>query len=243
MNIRTETNEKEAASAATAALAEALRASKGTPTLFLASGGSALSLLDDVAPFRGVEPSSLTIAPLDERFTRDTENQNTHQLKATPFVEKMIAGGAAFFSAAPRGNETLLEAADRFERFLREWKERHPNACTVATLGIGADGHTAGILPFEDERTFDGLFVSTEQWVCGYRHPSARARFAERITPTIPFLSHELDDVIVFAVSEEKCRGALGTLVRGTDAALHALPARLLREHSHATLFTDCRGS
>lgn len=242
MRIHTNNSEEEARKLAIQALAKALSV-PDTPILLLASGGSALSLFDDPSVFQHTCKAGCTIAALDERFVDDTRYQNAAQLERTPFVQEMIAAGASFFSSAPLVRETLPEAAARYERFLRSWKQQHPTGRIVATLGVGADGHTAGILPFDARHAFLDLFVLTEAWVCGYRHPDVKHRFTERITPTIPFLLHEIDRVIVYAVSPEKCRHALGVLVRGDGAELHNFPARLLYEHQNAELFTDCKKS
>lgn len=240
MDVRTFASTEEATKKAMRALADALHA-PDMPVLLCASGGSALALLEKTAPFADVENADLSITPLDERYTVAGAHQNTAQLEHAPYVARQIKAGCDYFRPAPAPGESLMQAAHRYETFLREWKKKNANGKIVATLGIGADGHTAGILPFMQRGSFLELFVLTNDWVRGYRHPETANPYPERITPTIPFLLHEVDQIIAYAVSREKCAGAVGQLVQGSDEELHRFPALLLEEHPRAVLFTDCQ--
>ncbi len=55
-----------------------------------------------------------------------------------------------FSAACPGPGKPWTALAQRMEKNLRAWKNQNPQGKIIATLGIGADGHTAGIFPFAD---------------------------------------------------------------------------------------------
>jgi len=57
----------------------------------------------------------------------------------------------------------LEKLAHRYESSLFEWAKKHPEGKIIATMGIGFDGHTAGIMPYpENPETFARLFEDKE---------------------------------------------------------------------------------
>src|SRR3989344_592734 len=123
---------------------------KDRPLLFLSSGGSSLKLLD------GVEKqnisSNITIGVLDERFSENEKVSNFAQLTETNFFKKAQTKGASFINSRIQKGEILQDLAVRFEKGLRTWKEKNPEGKIVITLGIGVDWHTAGIMPFPENK-------------------------------------------------------------------------------------------
>ena len=104
----------------------------------------------------------------------------------------------------------------------------------IAILGMGPDGHTAGIFPMDDTARFHGLFEG-ERLVVGYRGP-AYAVCPERVTATLSLLRH-LDRAFVFFSGEEK-RPVWERIARN-DAPLHALPAGIVHGLRDVEIFTD----
>ena len=150
MNVNvfsTETVAREAASALDKFFSE----QKGSEFLFLSSGGSSLEILRhiDVSNFG---PQS-TIGVLDERYSQDPSINNLAQLAATDFFKAAIERGSQFIDTIVRPGESAEDLATRFENQLKDWKNK-TDGTIIASVGIGSDGHTSGIMPYPENRTF-----------------------------------------------------------------------------------------
>jgi len=97
----------------------------GVPTLFLGSGGSALSILEYVD--EQTLSGNLTMGVLDERLGAGPHDRNFWNLAQTNFYKKAKSAGVKF-------RERVSEDTNGFEK-------------VYVTQGIGADGHTAGLFP------------------------------------------------------------------------------------------------
>lgn len=186
------------------------------PILLLCSGGSSLELVDGF-----VLKSHITVSTLDERYSIDSSINNFSQLmnyiKAPKFIDTRVKAG-----------ESLEELAQRFEKALREWKEKNSNGKVVITQGMGIDGHTAGIMPqtvFDDEK----------QWVVGY-DVKEKNEYPLRVTCTFTFLRH-VDYSIAYITEERKKEAFL--LLLAEEGTLEATPARIMREMKNVKIFTD----
>lgn len=194
------------------------------PILFLSSGGSSLEVLEGLQ----IGENSM-VSVLDERYSTDPLVSNFAQLfermQPKTFIPHLSAGysgkGAGFIDTRVRPHETLQQLAQRFERELRTWKQRNPHGAIVITQGMGADGHTAGIMPRY-------IFDNPGQWVAGYD---------ARVTTTLAFL-REMVDYSVAYVTGAKKREALKRLL-AREGTLSETPARIMREMKHVKLFTD----
>lgn len=186
------------------------------PTLLLCSGGSSLELVDGLAL-----KNYITVSTLDERYSIDSSINNFSQLmnhvKAPKFIDTRIKAG-----------ESFEEFTERFERELREWKEKNPNGRVVITQGMGQDGHTAGIMPHtvcDDE----------EKWVIGY-DAKEKNEYPLRVTTTFTFL--RLVDYSIAYITGEKKKEALLRLL-AEEGTLEETPARIMREMKNVKIFTD----
>lgn len=236
MKIVSHSNTADVLAAAIRGFRDALTRAKDTPTLLLLSGGSALALLDPT--LAEMLDKRVTIGMLDERHTNDPRNQNFTQLTHTDFYSRARERGCVFLSTIPKQSESLAENAERFEQSLRAWCAEHPEGHVIATQGIGADGHTAGILPFpEDPALFTKHFDNPLHWVAGYAVTPEKNPHRERITVTLPFLRSMVSETIVYAVGKEKHDALARTLA--ARGLLVETPARIIHEMSLATLFTD----
>jgi 6-phosphogluconolactonase/glucosamine-6-phosphate isomerase/deaminase len=210
--------------------------SQPQPILFLSSGGSALELVEYIRE-ENILPD-VTITVLDERYSRDPEENNFSRLAATRFFEIAQSKDCDFIDTRVADGESLEEFARRFEEGLRRWEEDNPNGVVIATMGIGADGHISGILPYpESKRTFDELFETEGRWVRGYDAGDEKNPYPERATTTMPFLRDYIDRAVVFATGQDK-RRALDRIV-AEDGALHETPGRILHEMPDVVVFTD----
>ncbi|MBU1014970.1 6-phosphogluconolactonase [Patescibacteria group bacterium] len=206
------------------------------PVLLLLSGGSSLAILEKTShEYFGPH---VTVGALDERYSQKEKENNFAQIAATYFFREATQRGAAFIDTRVREGETQEALVLRFERELRVWRERNPNGIILATIGIGRDGHTAGIMPYpEDPEKFRRLFEQKERWVVGY-NAGEKNLYPERATVTLPFL-RAIARSLVFLVGEEK-RGALERVL-AEDGELAATPGRVVRDMADVTLVTDIR--
>ena len=215
-------------------LRELIANNRDVPTLLMLAGGSALSLLSLVgtAEIGG----NLTIAMSDERFSQDPKINNFAQLTETDFYKEASNHGANFIDSRPRGGETLAGFGKRIEHEMRKWKDENPKGKSIATFGIGEDGHTAGIMPFpENPSRFEELFESAD-WYSAY-DASGKNPHALRTTTTMTFIRKMFPERIIFATGEGK-RQALARLA-AKEGSLAETPARIHLECPGAKLFTD----
>lgn len=205
----------------------------GQPVLFLSSGGSCLNLLSGEWRL----PGDLTLGVLDERLTRDPSINNYRLLQQTDMYRQAMQVGANAIDTVPRSSDTVEQLADQLEAQLRTWRAAHPNGKIVATLGIGEDGHTAGMLPYpEDPLAFDRRFVTTSRWVTGY-DAGGRSPYPLRATVTVPFLTQVIDEAIVYAAGRAKQRAIEATFSKTGNTA--ATPARIIMSIRQTAVFTD----
>lgn len=216
--------------AASQALSSLLAAAGDTPTLLMLSGGSAFSLLDLIPP--EVLGGQLTITVLDERYSTDPTVNNFAQLTQTAFYQAALAQGARIISTTVLPGESMEALRDRFDAALHAWKERHPKGVTIATMGIGPDGHTAGILPGDYDVEWNG-----EAWVVDYEVPKEVNQYPKRVTVTKTFLKNQVDEAIVYAVGPTK-HSFIRQLAEPNPTP-QAFPAQVLKEMPAVTLFTD----
>ena len=214
------------------ALNQMLWEHKNSPMLLLLSGGSALSLPDYLENKALTE--NLTVSMLDERFIQDPQNNNFAQMQKTGFYARAMGHDVNFIDTLPRQNESLAESASRLERALNAWREQNPSGKIFASLGLGADGHTAGIFPFENKNNFDRLFNS-ENWAVGYQTAELQP-FPERITATFTFFPL-INGAVALVLGQKKASALKKTL--GAPKPLNELPASGWRLIQQVQIFTD----
>lgn len=216
-----------ALTAARTALARALHGaiSENKPILLLLSGGSNIRVARSIEPSVW-EYSQLTALVLDERFSADAEYNNSLQLQDL---------GLPVLITAPESGEAAIDFGKRFDRILRDWFVQHSDGVCIATIGMGGDGHVAGISPFpENAETFNVLFGG-EQLAIGY---NGHLNPSERVTVTPHFLQTKLDVGIVYIVGESK-KTALD-LIKDPETLPHQLPAKVLLDSAaDLQVFTD----
>ncbi|MBI4253141.1 6-phosphogluconolactonase [Candidatus Uhrbacteria bacterium] len=234
MDIRTNSNAELLGQEARTVLAKFLKNNARRSILLLCSGGSALDLLQDT-PKDCLGPN-MTLGVLDERYSSDEAINNFAQLEKTSFFQAARRAGAHVIDTRPKEGETHEQLTLRFESELRSWMKDHPGGIIVATMGIGSDGHTAGIMPFpEDETLFWALFGELGRFVQDY-DAGDKNQHPQRITITLSFLVM-INHAIVYCVGEGK-RIALERVMAEEGSCAHT-PARIIREMKDVLLFTD----
>lgn len=205
-----------------------------TPVLFLASGGSALEILNHVEA--SVLDPSLSIGVLDERFSQDPTINNFAQLTQTKIYADAVAAGSSFIDTRLQWNEPIEKLAERFEATLKNWKNQNPTGKIFITQGMGPDGHTAGIMPFpENPQVFEELFDQPEKWVAFY-DAGSKNQFPLRVTTTLSFLKSV--DVSIFFVFGEDKKMAMDQ-VNSSSVTLAATPAGIVRQIRTIYVFSD----
>ncbi len=233
MEIHHQTSPEAAAAEAGEYLNAFLTEHKSQPVLLLLSGGSALNLLNYVGA--GAVGENLTISVLDERFSQDPAINNFAQIQRIQFYSDALAAGCGFFGTLPRNNESAEDLAARWQENILAWTKENPEGLIAATLGLGSDGHTAGIFPFpENPGEFKRLFES-ENFVAAY-HAAGKNQFPGRITAALTLLKN-LDAGFAYACGKEK-RQALQSLLTGKKTAA-TLPAAAWLEIKQLDIFTD----
>jgi len=203
---------------------------KDAPRLFMFSGGSALEIARCLP--KNFFTASDTVTVLDERYTLEEKDSNFAGL--IKFFDNKIST----IDTRPKKGESLEEVADRFEQKLKLWKENNPDGKIIITQGVGEDGHTAGILPFpEDKEKFSELFRNSDKLVAGYRVPVEKNKHAERITVTINFLLNQVAVSLLYVCGENK-KEILAKVLSG-KADLTETPAAAVLGMKEVLLVTD----
>ncbi|MCC2630255.1 MAG: Glucosamine-6-phosphate isomerase/6-phosphogluconolactonase [Candidatus Paceibacter sp.] len=215
------------------ALDSLVREANGKPLLFLLSGGSSLELLDYIKD-TSME-AGMTFGMLDDRYSTDPEINSYHIVSRSAFYLRALRRGAVFLDSSVFELESLETYATRYESYIKKWLKLHPNGIIRATVGIGPDGHTSGVLPHpEDKEKFEKLF-NAEKLIVGYdvgnKNPH---RF--RMTSTFTFMK-KFDKVLTYMKGENKKEALQRVLAEEGDLA--ATPGRIIRELKDVQLFTD----
>ncbi len=208
--------------------------SSDEPVLFLSSGGSALMILDQVVLPSTVKNCTLTV--LDERFA-PAEASNYLAFSNMKFFTDAMAVGASSIDPRPLHGEMIGATAGRFERALRSWRAENVTGKIVATVGIGSDGHTSGMLPFRDEFHRVALFEKGLGWVVGYDCGGYNP-YSQRITTRHTFM-REIDHAVVFVCGDKK--PALQR-VFAHEGSLAETPGRIVKEMKDVIFVTDVQG-
>lgn len=213
------------------------RLRNGKPALLLVSGGStagiavaAIDALRNLSAAHGFDLRGLlSVSLIDERFGPvGHAHSNWRQLldgglpvesvRAVPVLAEARGDDEAFASAVARFGEFLEDAAARRTR---------GELLIVGLLGIGADGHTAGILPASPACAIDGDGAAL---ATGYH-----AEPHTRITITPAFFQY-LDEAVAYASGAQKWQ----ELSRLSEAhPVCEQPAQLLKRARESLVFSD----
>ncbi len=208
----------------------------GSNVLLCLSGGSALELIKDFP--MDVLGSRVTITVLDERYSTDPKINNMAQIAATGFLEKAKANGCQLIDTRVKEDDSIEEVVAGYNMGLLRWVQNNPKGKIVATVGMGPDGHTSGIIP--GSAGFDRLFgVDQKNFVVGYEAANQPDTQKMRITTTFEFL-----EKIAYAVMLVLGEGKRDALIRlmAEEGTLSETPARIWRAPGNKTLLiTDIK--
>jgi len=198
-------------------LAEVITAqlSSGKKVLWFVPGGSAIVVVVATANLIAKAPhNNLTVTLSDERYGEvGHPNSNWHQLLQAGF--KLPEATLMPVLQGKDINTTTLKFNQSLEGMLTRADYK------IALLGIGADGHTPGILPGSSA-------VESVDYASSYSTPEF-----ERITIT-PKTIVELDEAVVFMQGEAKAK-ILQEFTETID--VHKQPAQILKIIPKLTIF------
>lgn len=195
----------------------------GNRVLWLVSGGSNIEASVEVMQHIPSELSSnLIVMPVDERYGPEGHQDSNW----AALLEAGFSGEQAIMYPVLQGNLSFQAAIIRFEHIAS--KAFRAADLVIAQLGIGEDGHIAGILP-KSEATRE-----TNDLVVGY-HTEA----FNRLTMTFTGLK-KINVAYVFAFGELKAQ-ALRTLATKI-LPLETQPAQILKQLQEAYVYNDQEG-
>jgi 6-phosphogluconolactonase len=192
----------------------------GRKVLWLVSGGSNIQASVQIMGSISEEQSRrLTVTLADERYGEPGHQDSNW--------EQLIAAGLEGKQAKL---QPVLQAGTDFETTVKEYDQAIAQAfadsdVVIAQLGIGADGHVAGILP-ESPAAREATALAA-----GYATPPY-----QRMTLTFPAL-RRVNAAYAFAFGEPKLQ-ALIALQSGKQP-LTELPSQILNELPEAYLYSD----
>jgi 6-phosphogluconolactonase/glucosamine-6-phosphate isomerase/deaminase len=219
--FKTTTNLDDVASFVTSSVLRQLEAGKKV-LLFLTGGSSVVVGVKIADILRGLKDTNLlqnlTVTLTDERYGPiDHFNSNFFQLTEKGFS---LPGAKIIPILVDEDRNITVEKfnANLNEEFIRvEYK--------IGLFGVGADGHTAGILP-------DTIAVNAKDLAFGYDTTTF-----SRITMTFNAII-KLDEAIVSAQGKDKWK-VLEDLK--TDISLVKQPAQILKRVPLLTIFSDMK--
>ena len=204
----------------------------------LLSAGSWVKIYASLASMLPVmDMSRLTFGLVDERHVpKGHADSNVQQVFQSKLIQKLIHNGAAFIPTIQDNNADPTICAENIDSAYRHVLLLKPYV--MLTLGLGTDGHTAGILPTSTKEIFS-LRYSDKKLYVYYQSETGETQNPHRKRFTItPSCIQNADEVIVFAAGVEK-KLVLDHLFQKSDA-IYTFPAGILRTISDkVTLFTD----
>lgn len=214
-----------------------------TPVLFLVSGGSTASIAVDTcnelkarfARRPGILKRLLTVSLVDERFGCEGHSGSNWRLLLETGLRVADARTIPVLENSTGADAELEIVTSRFDAFLAEATSNAARGTLfiAGLFGIGADGHTAGILPGSPPSMLpvaDACVGRRGQYAAGYR-----SEHFSRITVTPAFFPH-IDFAAAYAAGSAKWP-ALAELLK--EKPVREQPAQLLRLPKETTIFSD----
>jgi 6-phosphogluconolactonase len=203
-----------------------------TSVLFLSGGSTPKTLYEILAKEKRLNAGA--VAMVDERFgEKQHENSNELMIKNTHLLSYLQKLNTEFYPVLQKNEdiETTAVQYDETVRYLLNYFQK-----SIAILGIGTDGHTAGI-PAQVQNSEFRAQNKTDLVTSFDNFPGD---FKKRITLTFLGLS-KLDQIIVLVFGKDK-KKALGLMFK--EGSVSEIPARFLRKRGvveKTILITDQR--
>jgi 6-phosphogluconolactonase/glucosamine-6-phosphate isomerase/deaminase len=206
------------------------------------SGGSALDIVEHIRPGKKCFHADCTEATCDksecrtifmmgdERVSRESSINNFLLLQSRypkhPILKHLI-------ETVPKENESAASFVLRVEKYFFSILTELHNPKIIYVLGVGIDGHTAGIFPMEIES-----FRRTYQDDLAYVPVIIEALTIDsRASFTPSWILNNVDELIGYVVGSSKQE--ILTKLNTEDKKLNERPAELLKLHTRTTVYTN----
>jgi glucosamine-6-phosphate deaminase len=233
-----------AARDAKAAILQSIEA-RGEVNVILATGNSQLTTLNALARQNGIPWSKIRFFHMDEYIGIDPDHPaGFSQFLRQRFFDSLSEKPAAFYPVPLMDSADDLGAVEaacgEYESLLRQYP------ADLCLLGIGENGHLAFNDPpfafFNDPAWVKIIQLSPEsrrQQVNEGHFPNVEATPSHAITLTIPALL-AARKILAIVPEARKAAAVRAALV---DPINEALPATILRQNEHVTLYLDHESS
>jgi 6-phosphogluconolactonase/glucosamine-6-phosphate isomerase/deaminase len=190
----------------------------GRRVLWLISGGSVINLATIAAKkLTHHNLDNLSVSLIDERYgPPGHKDSNWRQLMAAGFS----LPGAQLYPILI--NKNIEATTSEFDDFIKHTE----NSYKIGLLGVGVDGHTAGLLPGSPA-------LSSDRYADYYQGPDFW-----RISLT-PKALVTLDEALVFALGQSKAQ-ALADLQK--DLPISRQPAQIIKQIPKVAVYNDLVG-
>ena len=197
-----------------------------TTVLYLSGGRTPKDLYENLANDRKILPGA--VALVDEYGPKGHVNSNEKMITESGFMPYLAGAGVPFYPVLQDNKPGIEEMADNYDMTVRYLFAGFPKS--VATLGIGMDGHTAGIAGNRPDVVgtpgFHNPMFDPEQKNLLVSHFSdMQGMFKERISLT--FLGLSMIDVLIVMVFGNDKRETLEKVF--TEGSEEDVPARFLK--------------
>lgn len=190
--------------------------------LFLSGGKTPKSLYTVLAEEGNIRPAA--VGMIDERYGLPMHEQSNEKMIAETGLLRYLHLRNIPFNSMIQEGLTREEAAVKYDEKVREFFFNFPKS--IGILGIGTDGHTAGIPPSKKQKiqgVMEENIYKNSDFVTSYDIKDLYADgFGPRVTMTFAGLAL-LDHIIVFVFGKEKAK-ALKLMFTG--GSLQEIPAR-----------------
>jgi 6-phosphogluconolactonase/glucosamine-6-phosphate isomerase/deaminase len=190
---------------------------QGKNVLFFVTGGSSIAVCVKVSEILREHPhQNLTVMLTDERYGPVGHNDSNWY--------KLIETGFSLLDAKLTPILTGEDHMTTTKKFAEALSQELKNAdYKIGLFGVGADGHTAGILP-------ETVAVNSQDFACGYNTDTF-----SRITMT-PVAIEKLDEAVAWIQGEAKWQVLDGLK---NEISLMKQPAQILKTIPLLIIFTD----
>lgn len=205
------------------------------PILLLLAGGSSMAVLDHINPEYLHEHITVTVT--DERFTDDASENNFDILQSTSFYNNLVQVDAFCINTSVWEGDTPDTHAQRYEKNIKDWISEFPTGIIIGLYGMGADGHTGGIIPgvYAGDQ-FTNTYNSDDAYVAITKDNRIGTPFPIRITTTFSFMKRI--NYPLFYITGESKRSALEKAIM-PSTSYEEIPARIVLDMNKPVIFTD----